>query len=180
MRLIDLPRESSFDKTMRVDTSFSAKPVDCVDSAVDASPALEPHNQTADDATSSHECATYGELRDALAVGIPASRILFTDPNKSPASLRFASRLGVDRVTVDHLEDCSKVKAHFPTARIVVRVNAGCLPDHLSADSKLTIAIGVACDLLEEAASLKLHVIAMRLHVGTYLRLSHQCRDPES
>lgn len=53
----------------------------------------------------SFDCASLGELRIVLGLGVPASRIIYTNPIKTPTSLRYARKVGVSYFVFDNDEE---------------------------------------------------------------------------
>ncbi len=73
------------------------------------------------------DIASQGEMEVALAAGIPAAKMSFAGPGKSPAELRFAAEQGIGTLSLegerelDHLEAaCAELGCE---ARAMVRVN---------------------------------------------------------
>lgn len=101
-----------------------------------------------------------------IEIGISPSRILYTNPIKSPASLIYARKVGVSTVTVDNSDELRKVKKYHPKTRLHIRI----IEDDDSATTKLGKKFGVtvetAFQLLEEASEMGLDVEGISFHVG--------------
>lgn len=57
------------------------------------------------------------EIEQALATGIPPEKIIFANPAKPNSHIRYARKVGVDKMTVDGKEEIMKIKNIFPTAK---------------------------------------------------------------
>ena len=68
-----------------------------------------------------------GEMRRALAAGIPAERIVFSGVGKAPTELAFALARGIHQINVEsvpELETLSEIAAaHGATAPVALRIN---------------------------------------------------------
>jgi diaminopimelate decarboxylase len=121
-----------------------------------------------------------GELRRALAAGVPAHKIVFSGVGKSRDEMRFALEAGVGQINVESLPELralSEVAIDLgKTAEIAVRVN----PDvDAKTHEKITTGkkenkFGIDYDdaraIYREAASLKgVHAIGVAVHIGSQL-----------
>nr|XP_031847575.1 ornithine decarboxylase 2-like isoform X1 [Nomia melanderi] len=114
------------------------------------------------------DCASQDEIREVMAQGIPASRIIFANPTKLPSHIKFSRKVNVDRLTVDGENELYKTKELFPEAKIVIRIRC-------DADNSL-VCLGTkfGCDPDEEAVrlirltkSLDLELHGFSFHVGS-------------
>ena len=121
-----------------------------------------------------------GEMRRALAAGVPPERIVFSGVGKTGAELRFALETGIRQFNVEsepELEALSRVAAETGrTAPIAIRVN----PDvdartHAKiatgkAENKFGVPIGRAREVYAQAARLPgIEVVGVDLHIGSQL-----------
>ena len=121
-----------------------------------------------------------GELRRALAAGVPADRIIFAGVGKTRAEMTFALREGILGFNVEsepELDALSAVAAGLGrTARIALRVN----PDvdartHAKiatgrAENKFGVPYGDAPRLYDKAARLPgLEVTGIHMHIGSQI-----------
>jgi diaminopimelate decarboxylase len=121
-----------------------------------------------------------GELRRALAAGVPASRIIFAGVGKTREEMAFALREGILGFNVEsepELEALSEVAAGLGcTARVALRVN----PDvdaktHAKistgkAENKFGVPYGDAPRLFAKAAALPgLKVAGIHMHIGSQI-----------
>jgi diaminopimelate decarboxylase len=121
-----------------------------------------------------------GELRRALAAGVPAGRIVFSGVGKSDAELEFALAAGVDQINVESEPELSALSAIASalgkTASVAIRVN----PD-VDARTHAKIATGrkeskFGIDLAHAAAACRralqlpgLALVGIAVHIGSQL-----------
>jgi diaminopimelate decarboxylase len=121
-----------------------------------------------------------GELRRALAAGVPASRIVFSGVGKTEAELAFALKTGVHQINVESEPELSALSAVAAamgkTARLALRIN----PDvdartHAKIttgkkESKFGIDLAHAADACRRAAQLPgLALVGLAVHIGSQL-----------
>jgi ornithine decarboxylase len=112
------------------------------------------------------DCASLGELRTVLTLGISASRIIYTNPVKTPTSLRFARKVGVRYLVFDNDEEVQKIKDIYPEATLLLRIavkNPSAviqLGDKFGAESPSSLC------LLRKAVELGMDVAGISFHVG--------------
>ncbi|EZF29219.1 ornithine decarboxylase [Trichophyton mentagrophytes] len=116
------------------------------------------------------DCASRREIELVLAQGIPAARILFANPCKSPSDITFARNIGVNRMTFDNEAELHKIKQLFPESQLILR----CFASDPSATYPLSAKFGAhpetSMRLLECAKSLRLNVIGVSFHIGSGAR----------
>lgn len=114
------------------------------------------------------DCASMQEMKVALSKGLDGSKIIFANPCKMPAHIKFAKDNGIEMMTFDNKNELQKVHEIFPSAKMVLRI--------LGDDSHSTMRFGSkfganvlteAKPLLEYAYSLGLQVIGVSFHVGS-------------
>ena len=57
------------------------------------------------------------EIQAVLAMGVGPDRIIYANPCKQSNYIKFASKVGVDLMTFDNVNELRKTKAVFPDAR---------------------------------------------------------------
>ncbi|MGO1592755.1 MAG: diaminopimelate decarboxylase, partial [Ancrocorticia sp.] len=123
-----------------------------------------------------------GELRTALAAGVPGAKIGLHGNNKSRAEIELALEAGVGHVVVDSLAELALVEAvageRNQTAPIVLRVTTGIHAgghEYISTaheDQKfgLSISTGGALRAAEEAlAAPHLELVGLHSHIGSQI-----------
>jgi ornithine decarboxylase len=112
------------------------------------------------------DCASIGEMRSVLSLGVDPSRIIFANPCKSALSLVFAQMSGVNLATFDNLDELDSIKTYHPDCRLVLRIFA-CDDDALlNLSQKFGAPEGSLLRLLERARELDLNVTGVSFHVG--------------
>lgn len=119
------------------------------------------------------DCASKGEIKKILDLGVIPSRIIYANPAKPASHIRYAANCGVDMMTFDNECELHKIKSLFPTAKLVIRIRC----DAAIVQCELGMKFG--CDavieaprLLKVAHSLGLEVVGVSFHVGS------GCGDP--
>lgn len=71
------------------------------------------------------DCASLGEVKQVLDLGVSASRIIFAHPCKRPCDIRYAREHGVSLTTFDTESELVKVSNLYPGFKCVLRIRAG-------------------------------------------------------
>jgi len=126
------------------------------------------------------DIVSVGEMRRALAAGIPARKIVYSGVGKKPSELMAALEAGVGQINVEssaELETLNAVAAQLGVkADITIRVN----PDvDAKTHAKITTGrkenkFGIDIDLAREAFALagrlpNLNVVGVAMHIGSQL-----------
>ena len=134
------------------------------------------------------DIVSVGEMRRALAAGIPAERIIYSGVAKKPSELAAALEAGVGQINVEssaELEMLSAVGSQLGLmADITIRVN----PDvDAKTHAKITTGrkgnkFGIDIDLAREAFALagrlpNLRVVGVAMHIGSQLTSLDPYRD---
>jgi diaminopimelate decarboxylase len=126
------------------------------------------------------DVSTMGELRWALAAGMPAGKIEFLGNNKSVAEIRAAVEAGVGTIVIDSIQEIARVndvaKTLGVTQEVAIRVNTGV---HASTHDYLATAredqkFGIARSDLDSAAqhiadASNLSLIGLHSHIGSQI-----------
>ncbi len=128
------------------------------------------------------DTASEGELRAALAAGIPASDCHLHGNNKSRTEIGFALQAGIGQIVADNIEELQTIAAFDTQVPIVLRLAPGVLPitnTKISTgqeDTKFGFNVqdGTAERGLLLATDLGLNVVGFHCHVGS------QLLDPEA
>ncbi|KAK7095625.1 ornithine decarboxylase-like [Littorina saxatilis] len=114
------------------------------------------------------DCASKKEMSEIVDLGVEPSRIVFAHTCKPRTDIRYAAQVNVDLMTFDNEEELRKIKAFFPSARLLLRI----LPP---ANFNVQYAFGdkfgchqlQASSLLRTARDLGLDVVGVSFHVGS-------------
>ena len=113
------------------------------------------------------DCASKAEIDQVLGLGVDPSRIIYAQPCKTNAYVRFAAKAGVKQMTFDNADELYKIKRLFPDAELLLRI----LTDDSASLCRLSLKFGAAIEtargLLELAVSLGLNVVGVAFHVGS-------------
>jgi len=120
------------------------------------------------------EVITLGELRRALAAGIPAKRVLLGGPGQDTALIHQALGCGVRQVSLDSLSQWRLWQAEDPQVGFLVRLNPALDPrthEHLAtgaASSKFGMPLEEAGQLAEELAA-RGQLLGFHVHAGSQI-----------
>ncbi|XP_034825013.1 ornithine decarboxylase 2-like [Maniola hyperantus] len=119
------------------------------------------------------DCASPGEIRKILELGVSPESIIFAAPSKTPDWMMYARQSGVRHTTFDSSYELKKVKQYWPDVGLLIRIKVESdsiykLGDKFGCDFETE-----ATDLLEEAASLGLKVVGVAFHVGSSCSSAH-------
>ncbi|KAF2237561.1 hypothetical protein EV356DRAFT_529892 [Viridothelium virens] len=113
------------------------------------------------------DCASKTEIDQVLSLGVEPSRIIYAQPCKTNAYVRFAAKAGVKQMTFDNADELYKIKQLFPDAELFLRI----LTDDSASLCRLSLKFGAAVestrDLLDLAKKLGLNVTGVAFHVGS-------------
>jgi diaminopimelate decarboxylase len=129
-----------------------------------------------------------GEMRRALAAGVPARRIIFSGVGKKPSELMAALQAGVGQINVEspaELETLNAVAGQLGVkAAITIRVNpdvdAGTHEKITTGrkENKFGVDIDLARDAYAQASRLpNLEVVGVAMHIGSQLTSLDPYRD---
>ncbi len=113
------------------------------------------------------ELASPAELRQLLAAGVPADRLMCLHPIKSPAFLRMLRAAGVDTLAADAAEEVEKIAAFAPGSRVLVRVDVPSRGSRRPLGRKFGCPPRDAVPLLRLARTRGLRPAGFTMHVGS-------------
>jgi diaminopimelate decarboxylase len=120
------------------------------------------------------DVSTLGEIRFALAAGLPGELLVVHGNNKSDDELRTAAEAGASLVVLDSLEEVERAAA-AGVGGVLVRVTSGIEADtHDSVrtgwhGSKFGLPPGDAVEAVRRALATELDVQGLHVHVGSQL-----------
>lgn len=114
------------------------------------------------------DCASMGEIKSVLKLGVDPSRIIYANPCKQTSFIQYAQKKNVDMMTFDNEFELIKIKRVFPNAQLVLRILP---PANFKVQCQLGNKFGClprdAQVVLEKAKQLDLNVIGVSFHVGS-------------
>lgn len=123
------------------------------------------------------DCASKAEVELALDSGVPPSSIIYANPCKPPAHLRFAREKGVTLMTFDNEDELLKIRNIHPHARLVLRVLVDDSKSICQFGVKFGARLEICPTLLALAKSLGLDVVGVSFHVGSGCKDASAFRD---
>ncbi|KAF9957031.1 hypothetical protein BGZ72_002223 [Mortierella alpina] len=113
------------------------------------------------------DCASKNEIQAVLDLGVDPSRIIYANPCKQNAFVKYAHANKVRMMTFDNADELHKIKRFHPDAQCVLRI----LTDDSKSLCKLGLKFGAPLNttgsLLATAQALELDVIGVSFHVGS-------------
>ncbi|CAG8517069.1 193_t:CDS:2 [Paraglomus brasilianum] len=113
------------------------------------------------------DCASKLEIQTILSMGVDPGRIIYANPCKQASFIRYAAQKEVRMMTFDNVDELHKIKQHFPSAQLVLRI----LADDSKSLCRLGLKFGASLEsvdqLLQTAQNLELDVIGVSFHVGS-------------
>ena len=119
------------------------------------------------------EISSVGELRLLLELGVPARRIISSNPVKTPALIKEGHTAGMTHFAFDSTAEVDKIALLAPGAKLSVRINVPNSGDW-PLDKKFGVDTNEAVDLMVYAMEQGLRPEGLTFHVGS------QCRDVDS
>ncbi|XP_010266064.1 PREDICTED: ornithine decarboxylase-like [Nelumbo nucifera] len=116
----------------------------------------------------SFDCASRAEIEAVLALGVSADRIIYANPCKAEAQIKYAASVGVNLTTFDSREEIDKLRRWHPKCSLLLRLKA---PDDGGARCPLGPKYGALPEevtpLLQAAHVARLTVAGVSFHVGS-------------
>ncbi|KAM6218203.1 antizyme inhibitor 2 isoform 2-T2 [Rhynchocyon petersi] len=127
-------------------------------------------------------CANKAEMELVQQIGIPASKIIYANPCKQIAQIKYAAKHGVQLLSFDNEMELTKVAKNHPSASqvcyCVLRLVLCIATDDSSSLSHLSMKFGASLkscrQLLENAKKSHMEVVGVSFHVGS------GCSDPQA
>ncbi|XP_066125848.1 antizyme inhibitor 2 isoform X3 [Saccopteryx bilineata] len=118
--------------------------------------------------------ATTAEMELVQRIGIPASKIIYANPCKQIAQIKYAAKHGVRLLSFDNEMELAKVVKSHSSAKMVLCIAA----DHSHSLSRLSLKFGAllkSCrQLLQNAKKSHVEVVGVSFHIGS------GCADPQA
>uniref|UniRef100_A0A673TD41 Antizyme inhibitor 2 n=2 Tax=Suricata suricatta TaxID=37032 RepID=A0A673TD41_SURSU len=110
-------------------------------------------------------CANKAEMELVQRIGIPTSKIIYANPCKQIAQIKYAAKHGVQLLSFDNEVELAKVVKSHPSAKMVLHIAAEDFPSRLSFPFG---ALLKSCrHLLENAKRSHMEVVGVSFHVGS-------------
>ncbi|NP_001280660.1 antizyme inhibitor 2 [Dasypus novemcinctus] len=119
-------------------------------------------------------CANKAEMELVQRIGVPASKIIYANPCKQIAQIRYAAKHGVQLLSFDNEMELAKVAKSHPSAKMVLCITT----DDSHSLSRLSLKFGASLKscrhLLENAKKSHVEVVGVSFHIGS------GCPDPQA
>lgn len=122
---------------------------------------------------SAFDVASAGEIDLCLANGVPASRLRYGNPIRTPAEIAHGAAVGVTTWIVDTAEEVERIAALAPHSRIVIRLASDGAGSDWPLSGKFGCAPAEARDIAHQAQALGLRAAGLSWHVGSQQRDVH-------
>ncbi|XP_006862196.1 PREDICTED: arginine decarboxylase isoform X3 [Chrysochloris asiatica] len=119
-------------------------------------------------------CANKAEMELIQQIGVPASKIIYTNPCKQITQIKYAAKHGIRLLSFDNEMELAKVARSHPSARMVLCIAT----DDSHSLSRLSMEFGASLKscrhLLENAKRSHVEVVGVSFHIGS------GCPDPQA
>jgi ornithine decarboxylase len=113
------------------------------------------------------DVASVAEIRTLLKLGVDQSRMNYSNPVKSEASIKEAARLGVTKFAFQSMGELDKITKHAAGAEVYARVKMGDSKGAQSFSSKFGCPVDQVVDLLKYAKKVGLNPVGITFHIGS-------------
>ncbi|MCX7705465.1 MAG: type III PLP-dependent enzyme [bacterium] len=113
------------------------------------------------------DVASRNEMESVLKLGVTKDRVIFANTVKSPETLRFAARCGIDLMTFDSEYELNKIAEIFPGARVIVRIKVPNVGSVVELSLKFGVEPADAIGLIIKSIQLGLKPVGVSFHVGS-------------
>nr|XP_014989893.2 antizyme inhibitor 2 isoform X9 [Macaca mulatta] len=114
------------------------------------------------------------EMELVQHIGVPASKIIYANPCKQIAQIKYAAKHGIQLLSFDNEMELAKVVKSHPSAKMVLCIAT----DDSHSLSRLSLKFGVSLKscrhLLENAKKSHVEVVGVSFHIGS------GCPDPQA
>ncbi|XP_045404307.1 antizyme inhibitor 2 isoform X2 [Lemur catta] len=119
-------------------------------------------------------CANKAEMELVQRIGVPASKVIYTNPCKQIAQIKYAAKHGIRLLSFDNEMELAKVVKSHPNAQMVLCIAT----DDSHSLSRLSLKFGASLKscrhLLENAKRSHVEVVGVSFHIGS------GCPDPQA
>lgn len=113
------------------------------------------------------DCASKGEIKKVMDVGVSADRIIYANPCKQSSYIRYAREVGVNTMTFDNEQELLKIHQLYPDAKLVLRI----VTDDSNAVCRFSMKFGAdmntAHKLLDKAQQIGMEIVGVSFHCGS-------------
>lgn len=114
------------------------------------------------------DCASKEEIKTILDITNDEKRIIFANPCKSISHIKYAKNNNVSLITFDCIEELYKIKIHYPTAKIVLRLAVDDSKSLCQFNSKFGCKLdNTLIKIFKEIKELNMNLVGFSFHVGS-------------
>ncbi|MCM8817808.1 MAG: type III PLP-dependent enzyme [Candidatus Omnitrophica bacterium] len=113
------------------------------------------------------DVASKNEIESLLRLGVSSEKMVFANTIKSPETLRFAAKNGIDLMTFDSEYELNKIAKIFPGARVMIRIKVPNVGSVVELSLKFGAEPADAMGLIIKALQLGLRPVGVSFHVGS-------------
>ena len=113
------------------------------------------------------DCASEGEIRQVLELGVSPERVIFAHPIKSIAALKYAEFQGVRKMVFDSIEELEKMRLYAPSGEFILRLKVDDIKSFIPLGDKFGASGKERRDILQYAKDQDVPIIGLSFHVGS-------------
>ena len=113
------------------------------------------------------DCASIGEIKKVLELGVDPSRIIYANPAKHPGHLRDAYAFGVTQTVFDNEDELLKIKKLAPHAEVFLRIMVDDTSSLCRLSQKYGAPLDTTAELLDLARRLDVNLVGVSFHCGS-------------
>lgn len=115
-----------------------------------------------------YDCASRAEIEQLINIGVdPATQIIFANPCKQISHIKYARDVGVTMTTVDNEAELYKLRNHWPSVGVIIRIGVDDSHSVCRFSSKFGASIDSCPRLIKVCKELDLNLIGVSFHVGS-------------
>lgn len=113
------------------------------------------------------DCASKNEIDAIMGLGVSPSRIVYANPVKTPAHIKYAQERKVSLMTFDNADELYKCHALHPGAKLLIRLATDDSGAICQLSTKFGCQMSDVPELLQLAKELNLDIVGVAFHVGS-------------
>ncbi|XP_011504233.1 PREDICTED: ornithine decarboxylase-like [Ceratosolen solmsi marchali] len=112
----------------------------------------------------SFDCSSKQDIMHIMAYGVPANRIIFTNPVKTPLQIKYAKQVGISKLSADNMWELRKIKELYPEAKVLIRFRYDLSSSSSSHSSRAVINTDETIRLIRACRDLGLNLHGFSFH----------------
>ncbi|HSX06637.1 MAG TPA: type III PLP-dependent enzyme [Candidatus Saccharimonadia bacterium] len=123
--------------------------------------------KTLDRYVEGYDVASLGEVKHLISLGVPASKIVYSNPVKIPEHIVGAYGVGVRYFAFDSLAEIEKLAKYAPGSKVYLRLKVSDYGSKFPLSRKFGVDATYALDYCSIASDYGLQVVGVTFHVGS-------------